>query len=318
MANESKLESLTFSTQGTPPGDRVRLWESHNALALIPLDIRTLDSKPLKAREENINLPSIRLADVFGSAQIVERSESFINDNPTDVIAIFFALEGDTFFFHTDGHLTLQPGQAVVYDADRPFTRGFSLGLREMVLTVPRHLYTELVPAPRPKLPYVFDFSRSSQSLQHNALANFVRRSLSERSADDISKTERNTLSLVSSIFEPASSSDSILLAAQHFISLNLGNSDLSVAEIAAAAGISQRQLARVFAAENTTVSNYLLQQRLKIARTALASPTHDRYSVATIAALFGFSSSSHFGKAFKRAYGTTPLQWRKESRAEM
>lgn len=121
---------LRFTTENYSPESRVHLWEGHNARALIPLDIRTLESAPMRSRQTNLHLPSIRMADVTGTSQIVERSEAFINDHPTGMIAVFFALEGEAFFFHRGGHLTLQPGQAVLYDADLPFTRGFSRGLR--------------------------------------------------------------------------------------------------------------------------------------------------------------------------------------------
>lgn len=80
--------TFRFTTQGIAPVSRVRLWESHNAKALISLDIRTIDESPLHAAEVNLQFPSLRLAQVQGTAQIVERSESFIRQNPTDVVAI--------------------------------------------------------------------------------------------------------------------------------------------------------------------------------------------------------------------------------------
>ncbi|HJD78731.1 MAG TPA: AraC family transcriptional regulator, partial [Corynebacterium pollutisoli] len=91
---------LRFTTENYSPESRVHLWEGHNARALIPLDIRTLESAPMRSRQTNLHLPSIRMADVTGTSQIVERSEAFINDHPTGMIAVFFALEGEAFFFH--------------------------------------------------------------------------------------------------------------------------------------------------------------------------------------------------------------------------
>lgn len=73
-----------FTTENYSPESRVHLWEGHNARALIPLDIRTLESAPMRSRQTNLHLPSIRMADVtlrpsasrFGGADPVVRNYS--------------------------------------------------------------------------------------------------------------------------------------------------------------------------------------------------------------------------------------------------
>lgn len=314
----SKLTQFRFSTDGTPPADRVRLWEGHNSKALIPLDIRTLDSAPLKAQETNINLPTVRIADVVGSAQIVERSEAFISDNPTGVIAMFFAIEGDAFFFHQQGHINLRPGQAIVYDVDRPFTRGFSQGLREVVLTIPKFHYYDIIPSPAPKLPYVFDFVSKQATPQAKALAAMLHDTLSASASEKLLKVdelEDQTLALAGGVLGANAGESGALAIARNHIEANLSNPNLTVGEVAAAAGVSERQLNRIFADFGKPVASYILGRRLTLARGALASPTHAQYSVAEIAALFGFNSQSYFTRTFKQAYGDTPTGWRKENR---
>lgn len=153
-----RATALRFSTRGIAPGDRVTMWEGHNARALISLDIRTIDESPMHATESNLHLPSLRLAQVTGTPQIVERSESFIRANPTGVVAVFFALEGEAFFYHRGGHESLRPGQALVCDADAPFMRGFSRGLRETVLTIPKDLYRSITGSQAPTSPRIFEF----------------------------------------------------------------------------------------------------------------------------------------------------------------
>jgi hypothetical protein len=115
----------------------MELWSAHNEKALIALDIRTMDESPLTAAEINLHLPSVRLAGVRGSAQVIECNESYIRRHPMGIIGVFFALKGEAFFYHPSGVETLRPGQAVFYDVDRPFIRGFHSGVEEMVLTIP-------------------------------------------------------------------------------------------------------------------------------------------------------------------------------------
>lgn len=304
---------LRFTTENVSPDARVHLWEGHNARALIPLDIRTLDEQPMLSRQTNLHLPSIRMADVTGTSQIVERSESFINDHPTGVVAIFFALEGEAFFFHRGGHLTLQPGQAVLYDADLPFTRGFSRGLREVVLTIPRERYREIA---GPALPLVFDFGASG-SPHAQALARLVRHTIAQVTGPEPTLNpelvEREVLSLLSLILGHRDQSAGILVSAKDYIDRHLVDEQLTAGRVAAAVGLSERQLARYFAEEGTSISRYVLARRLELAQDMLRDPQRGGLSIAEVAAMCGFGSQSHFGRVFRERVGMTPLQWRKQ-----
>ena len=294
---------LRFTTENYSPESRVHLWEGHNARALIPLDIRTLESAPMRSRQTNLHLPSIRMADVTGTSQIVERSEAFINDHPTGMIAVFFALEGEAFFFHRGGHLTLQPGQAVLYDADLPFTRGFSRGLREVVLTVPRGLVDT------PPLPLVFDFTTGTHE---QALIRLVRRTL--ENPQEITPTlERDVVSLLRLILRRGDDEAGILASAKDYIDRHLADQDLTPGRVAAAVGLSERQLSRHFAVEGASISRFVQGQRVELAQGVLRDPERQGLSVAEVAARCGFTSQSHFGRVFRERVGMTPLQWRKQ-----
>lgn len=324
------VKILRFSTRGLVPDSRVQLWEGHNARALIPLDIRTLDQRPMQASETNLHLPSVRMASVFGSSQIVERTESFISRNPSGVIAIFFATEGEAFFYHRGGHISLKPGQALVYDADRPFLRGFTHGFRELVLTIPRERYRQMVGPQAPELPAIFDFSPGGGQGEQ-ALARLVQHTLENIAAGkprhldhtpdngtSLLAVENETFELIQLVLGGAAGNEGgLITAARHHIELNLTDRELNPARVAAAVGISERQLGRLFAEAGTTVGRYLLHKRLELARRALTSPEQAGLSVGEIGGRFGFASPSHFGRTFRERYGMTPLQCRKEAQRE-
>ncbi|ANE04859.1 AraC family transcriptional regulator [Corynebacterium crudilactis] len=321
---------LRFSTSGIVPDNRVQMWEGHNARALLPLDIRTIDDRPMQASETNLHLPSIRMASVFGTSQFVERSESFIADNPTGVIAIFFATEGDAVFFHRGGHVALRPGQAIVYDADRPFLRGFNNRFRELVLTIPKQRYREIVGSKSPELPAIFDFGATGNA-NEQALALLVQESLDriERgeprhidSTEPLTKSwsgiETEALGLLHNVLgDSVSSEEGLISAAKNYIELNISDSGLSAAQISAAVGISERQLSRIFADADLTIGRYVLNTRLNFAKKALSIPERDNVPVSEIGKRFGFASPSHFSRTFRERFGMTPLQWRKESQRQ-
>lgn len=313
---------MRFTTRGLAPDARVQLWEGHNARALLPLDIRTIDESPMLSEQMNLHLPSVRIADVRGTSQIVERSESFINQHPTGMIAVFFAIEGEAMFLHRGGHMNLLPGQAVVYDADRPFTRAFSRGLREIVLTIPKKIYSDLIGSAGPDLPAIFHFGAGAGT-HERALADLLRTTLQMAAAtgsaaapSDLVRSEEEALGLMRLILGSRDSSTvGLLTSARGFIERHLRDRSLGPARVAAAVGVSERQLARYFSDAGTTVSRYITERRLELARDILASPDHWGLSVSEVTAAAGFTNPSHFGRVFRERFGITPLQWRKETR---
>lgn len=307
--------SLRFSTTGIPAANRMELWAHHNAKALISLDIRTMDEAPLCAAELNLHLPTLQLAHVQGSPQIVERSEKYIRQNPMDVVAVFFALEGEAFFYYQGGLEALRPGQAVMYDVDRPFMRGFSSGVREMVLTIPRGEYRELSGGRDLLRPKVFDFNRQGAADLHmHALAKLVSGTLQDPAVDP-QPAEHRALELLGLLASGCRSGagEGYLAAAKACIEDRLGDPALCPAVVAAAVGVSERHLARIFAAENgEPPSQYILARRLELARSILADPHRSATPVGAIAGRTGFASQSYFSRAFKARFGVTPLQVRR------
>ncbi len=83
----------------------------------------------------------------------------------------------------------------------------------------------------------------------------------------------------------------------------------LTIAEIAAAAFISERECFRAFqSCLHTTPASYLNGYRLQKACQLLAS---GRGSVTEISHSCGLGSSSYFGKVFHNQFGCTPLEYR-------
>ena len=84
----------------------------------------------------------------------------------------------------------------------------------------------------------------------------------------------------------------------------------VSVAEIAASAGICERECFRCFSDMlDTTPMEYLNRHRIGMACRALAEGTA---AIGQIAEDCGFSNSSYFGKVFRQMMGCTPGQYRR------
>ncbi|ALU41205.1 hypothetical protein AS188_10320 [Kocuria flava] len=308
-----------FTTAQIPAGHRIEYWESHNAKALIGLDIRTLENTPLAAEEVNLYFPALRFAGVKGSSQIVERSARIIAEHPTGDVAMFFALSGEAFFYHSAGMIMLKPGQAVLYDADRPFVRGFARGLRELVLTIPREEYVRLTRGKPLKEPVVFDFATGSGSPGKDpaatSLASLINSAL-RRPQDDPHRVEQEAFSLMERLLARAvgNDRDSAYRRAMQEIERRYADISLGRAQVALAAGVSERQLSRLFAAQGETFAEHLQTHRLQAAEALLVS--EPRTPVAEIARRCGFTSPSHFSRSFKARTGVTPLELQRATEA--
>ena len=89
----------------------------------------------------------------------------------------------------------------------------------------------------------------------------------------------------------------------------------LSTDEIAQLAGISRRQLERLFKQYlGSLPSRYYLELRLKRARQLLRDTNH---SIVQVGLMCGFSSGSHFSTAFGALFGNTPREERQRKLAE-
>jgi AraC-like DNA-binding protein len=319
-----------FSTAGLPDTRRVELWEEHNAAALIGLEVRA--ARPLEAAEVNVRLPAVQIARVTASAHVVERTPAVIGRSPADAIAVYLSVRGRSWFTDTEGTRTLSPGSALVCHADRPFARGFDRGLSELVVKVPAQLCADHAGTGSLASPAVTPFGgpgRGRASLGADPYARALARiahgaTRADRAirgaarADGVTRPnrpvpadERAILDLVAVLAAGRRTAPVTArrAAARCYIEDHLTDPRLSAGEIAAAIGISERQLSRVFAAGGTSVPRHILTRRLDLARTLLAGPAPD--PVADVAARCGFTSAAYFSHVFRAHFGVRASELR-------
>lgn len=96
----------------------------------------------------------------------------------------------------------------------------------------------------------------------------------------------------------------------KRYVDENLGNASLSNGEIAAAVGISEVYLRKLFT-EKTGIPphKYILEARISEAKRDL---TETPLPVSEISSLTGFNSIYHFCRVFKAKTGVTPTEYRR------
>ena len=113
-------------------------------------------------------------------------------------------------------------------------------------------------------------------------------------------------------------SQDARLGAAKAYIAEHCCRQKNSVGATARHIGITSRQLQRLFEADGTTFSAYLLGERLSLAYRKLSDPRHSDLPVSAIAYDVGFGDLSYFHRCFRRRYGATPKRVRKCQRTNL
>jgi AraC-like DNA-binding protein len=87
----------------------------------------------------------------------------------------------------------------------------------------------------------------------------------------------------------------------------NLRDGDVSVTALAGRHGLTTRYIQRLFEGDGTTLSKFVLGQRLAQAYRMLADPGQGDRTIGALAFEVGFGDLSTFNREFRRHYGATP-----------
>ncbi len=96
-------------------------------------------------------------------------------------------------------------------------------------------------------------------------------------------------------------------------IELRIADPQLSPATIARSLGITPRYVHRILEETNSTFSHHVLQKRLLRAAALLRDPRWLEHKVSSIASESGFNDMSYFNRSFRRYFGVTPSDMRRD-----
>jgi AraC-like DNA-binding protein len=102
---------------------------------------------------------------------------------------------------------------------------------------------------------------------------------------------------------------EGLLQRVRDIVTINLDRADLSASLMAAAVGISERQLHRLFESTGMTFARHVLACRLE--RACLILKQYPALNVTEIAKRCGFDGVSTFYRVFRKAYGLSPTDFR-------
>ena len=156
-----------------------------------------------------------------------------------------------------------------------------------------------------PNARFIFGHPKTSILMPTDVLGQSVRRARWNRRLDDAQHETAH-----SPIPPVLDFSSSLRLAMRAYLS----DGYPSINTAAEIAGVSARTLQRRLAEDDQTYSELILQARFEVASELLGQ---SELKIIDVAYAAGYEDPSHFSRAFRRIAGVTPLQYRRDIRAQ-
>jgi AraC-like DNA-binding protein len=312
----SVISSVT--TQNIAPAERIEFWEEYNRQVLVGLSCRSYSDQGLLATETNISLHDVLLADIAGNAHVIERTPTMARSAPKDSVFASLLIKGDAVFLQENGCLPVTAGNLVVYETRQPYLFGFSSGMRQILVDIPRAAFTQVCLPDGVPTPMLFGRDNTREGALLSSLRTLLGDLVAIRGgARGPQEARHAVLELIRQLTVercggPTSATTHLVVAKEH-IRKRLHDPQLDADEVAGVLGISGRQLTRVFQTAGTTPSRYILEQRLQLANAELRAPRSTQTRIADVAYRWGFSSQAHFTRTFHKHFGHTPGEARAE-----
>jgi AraC-like DNA-binding protein len=317
----SAPDLAVFSTEAVAPRERFAFWRDAVCDVFVQLECERLDRAPFAGRIVTRPFGAVQLSEVAARPQHVVRSRRQIVRAREDDLLVSVQLDGRGVVAQDGRTAALGVGDFALYDSARPYTLHFDGAFRQLVLQFPRARLAERLGRAEPFTGVAVAGADPVGALASNFFAGLGRdgaripAATAERLAGTALDLLATALAGARGMMAGATTRRSAALAHAKMLALaRLGDAALEPADIAAALGVATRSLHRLFEAEGTSFMRWLIEQRLAACARDLADPARLGRSVSDIALGHGFADLSHFSRAFRRRYGTSPRDYRAAS----
>jgi AraC family transcriptional regulator, positive regulator of tynA and feaB len=299
----------SLSTSGLSPKKQIQCWTDALTELCGQFDVDPLDAPSLEARVDYTTMSRLKLCQIEVSPHRIAHPLAHAGPSDHPYVKILFQTYGVSHFEQNGSHFDLMPGDCLAYDVSCPHTIVSPALTRHDVVIVPTELMQERGfhsgKLPPHKISARSGTGRIAHDFMHAAFGEAPR--LSPQTAQGVADTLIDLLLLP--LREAGISFDrgpvAIYERAQAFIHDHLRDPDLSIDQISTALGCTKRYLHMVFSERGITVNHYIWRARLLNCRQELETQCHK--TITDVAFSWGFSSSSHFSRVFRRYFGVQP-----------
>lgn len=263
-----------------------------------------------------VGLTDVNFSEVISKPQIVQRTAKQIGRTGEDDFLISFQMENQCTVSQYGREALLTPGSFALYDSTAPYSLSFPEEFHQFVIQMPREVLARHLIDPEK---YVA-ISMNASNGMGMVLRDFIFSLAGELSSSEVKPSELLSENLVSLIALSFSSTvvqsgltqsdcvkEALIRRIKQFIESNLYDPILNNSRVAESQGISIRYLHKLFQDQEQSIHEMILDKRLAKAREILLDVADTKPTVESVAYNVGFSSASHFSRAFKIHYGVCP-----------
>src|SRR5450631_2182831 len=300
----------SLNTSGLAPKQQIQCWSDALTDLCGQFDIDPLEGSSFEGRINYTTISTLKLCQIEASQHRLAHTASRAKPGAHPFVKILFQTYGISHFEQDGRRIELMPGDCLAYDVSCPHTIVSPTLTRHEVVIVPKDLLQER----GFRLAKMSPRKLSARSGTGRIAYDFVHATFDEASRLSPSSASGVADSLIDLLLLPLREADAMFdrvgpeamyVRAQGFIREHLRDPDLSIDQISAALGCTKRYLHMVFSERGMTVSDYIWRARLQHCRHELE--TQCSKTITDVAFSWGFSSSSHFSRVFRKYFGVVP-----------
>jgi AraC-like DNA-binding protein len=307
-----------FSYAGVPRGRQYEAWREEFCRRFAQLDAEPTAAAHIECTVEVVRCGPLSLGAAQGSSGSFRRTRGLLTDGCDDLVLVTAAL-GDMLAVQRGRSVELRPSQMCLLSLGDVAETTLGEGGRFTALRIPRR---DLLAACREGEDWLSKPLNGDRRLRDIVARYFDLCASAAASLDAVSQVTmaRHMTELVALLLHAQRNGVAPDLRAGHAAARfqvvqaqvleHLVDGDLSIGAVARRARLSPKQVQRLFERNGLTLSEFVLEQRLLLAR-GLLSGAGGRGKIASVAHDAGFGDLSYFNRTFRKRFGVTPSEWR-------
>jgi AraC-like DNA-binding protein len=304
---------------GAPAGRGYDVWREDICRNFCRIDAEPSAGSQIFCKVEIVKVSSLALATSGGTSGRFLRSRSLLSDSCDDFI-LFGATSGGLEVTREGRTTELQQSQMWLTDLTAESAVAFHDGNQFQSIRIPRRELLSICPAaesklaaPLPGSPGIRELIARYFALSAEAAASMdaVGQLLAARHMTDLVALLLRTGPDETQLATQRGYSEARLQLIQAHVLDRLDDNSLSIASTARRFGLSPKLVQRLFERAGMTFTEFVLEQRLLMARRLLSSFENRQNKIGAVAYAVGFGDLSYFNRTYRRRFGMTPSEWR-------
>jgi AraC-like DNA-binding protein len=313
--------AFRFSTEDFPRRDRIEAWREIVGRAILKVDVERVPGSREHADLALRALPGLNVSEGVGRGMDFRRTPALVD---SDDLLLDMSLDGCHLVRQRGREVALGAGEAVLETGAEPLLVSLPRDDHYLVLRVPSRVLAPLIgdldsvlmrPIPRDSEALRLLIGHAQTLRKLPPLASPELRRLAARHTHDLIALTLGARRDAAEVMRGRGLRAVRFFAIKADIAVRLGRGTLSVGEVAARQAVTPRYVQRLFEAEGTTFSEFVLAQRLLRAQALLRDPHLFDRTITSVAFDVGFRDLSYFNRSFRRRFGATPSDVRAAAR---